>query len=216
MTHALVRAHVPYRAIAEENLTAATSGLAVLILPSIGALSDAAVLAVRTFVQNGGALIATGDTSRFDAQGNPRADYALADVFGAHLSGPPRDRLFGITSTVNGSTRVAQAWMASGRAICGSRPNTPGGFRGHTSPTSATNAARGIRFSPASTRPTFCRTADRLARLRSILAERSSPRSSRGFRSRQLTKCTCASSTRRFPASSSGRSARAASYSSLR
>ena len=113
MTHALIRAHVPYRAIAEENLTAATSGLAVLILPSIGALSDAAVLAVRTFVQNGGSLIATGDTSRFDAQGNPRADYALADVFGAHLSGPPRDRLFGITSTVNGSTRVAQAWMAS-------------------------------------------------------------------------------------------------------
>ena len=113
MTHALIRAHVPYRAIAEENLTAAMSGLAVLILPSIGALSDAAVSAVRTFVQNGGALIATGDTSRFDAQGNPRADYALADVFGAHLSGPPRDRLFGITSTVNGSTRVAQAWMAS-------------------------------------------------------------------------------------------------------
>jgi hypothetical protein len=134
MTHALVRAHVPYRAIAEEQLPTAMSGLVVLILPSIGALSDAAVSAVRTFVQNGGALIATGDTSRFDAQGDPRPDYALADVFGAHMSGPPRDRLFGITSTVNGSTRISEAWMASEQSHLRMSPEYAGRIPGPHKP----------------------------------------------------------------------------------
>jgi len=42
---------------------------------------------VRRFVERGGSLIATGATSLYDNDGLPRADFALADVFGAHMIG---------------------------------------------------------------------------------------------------------------------------------
>jgi hypothetical protein len=63
------------------------AGLAVLILPNVGALSDAQAAMIRRFVQNGGSLVATGDTGRYDAWGDPRPDFALADLFACHAIG---------------------------------------------------------------------------------------------------------------------------------
>jgi hypothetical protein len=63
--------------------------LAVLVLPNVGALSDAQVASIRRFVQRGGGLLATGESSLFNEWGDPRSDFALADLFGAHVIAPP-------------------------------------------------------------------------------------------------------------------------------
>jgi len=46
---------------------------------------------VRRFVERGGALIATGQTSGYDEWGDPRSDFALADLFGVSGGKPVRD-----------------------------------------------------------------------------------------------------------------------------
>jgi hypothetical protein len=89
--HALVRGRIPYLPIHADDIERDGAGLAVLILPNVGALSDAQAASVRRFVRNGGSLIATGDTSLYDEWGEPRPDFALADLFGCHqVAGPPK------------------------------------------------------------------------------------------------------------------------------
>lgn len=61
----------------------------VLVMPNAACLSDKQIKAVDTFVRNGGGLVATLDTSLFDELSNPRKDFGLADVFGAHYLGAP-------------------------------------------------------------------------------------------------------------------------------
>jgi hypothetical protein len=58
-----------------------------LLLPNVGALSDAHVAALRAYVAAGGGLLATGETSLYDAAGDRREDFALAGLFGAHATG---------------------------------------------------------------------------------------------------------------------------------
>src|SRR5438067_888720 len=86
--NALVRARIPYLPVHADNLARDARRFAVLVLPDLAAMSDAQVDAVRRFVAAGGAVIATGDTSRYDEWGDPRpgGDFALADVFGAHAT----------------------------------------------------------------------------------------------------------------------------------
>lgn len=59
------------------------SKLKTLILPNLVCMSEAECAAVRRFVENGGTLIATCDTSLCDAQGHQLENFQLADVFGA-------------------------------------------------------------------------------------------------------------------------------------
>jgi hypothetical protein len=40
---------------------------------------------VRKFVKNGGAVIATGESSLYNEWGDRRSDFALADIFGTHI-----------------------------------------------------------------------------------------------------------------------------------
>ena len=80
--HALVRARIPHVPLHVDQIDVAGRALAVLILPNLGALDDAQLAAIRRFVERGGALIATGQTSLFDQWGDARSDFALADLFG--------------------------------------------------------------------------------------------------------------------------------------
>jgi len=86
--HALVRARIPYVPIHAEDLAGAVGKISLLVLPNVGGLSDRECDTVRAFVRGGGSLFATGATSRYDEWGDPRADYGLADIFGAHAAAP--------------------------------------------------------------------------------------------------------------------------------
>src|SRR5438094_4083859 len=58
-----------------------------LILPNIAALGDAQCEQLRTFVKNGGSLIATYETSLYDEWGVKRKDFGLADLLGVSFKG---------------------------------------------------------------------------------------------------------------------------------
>jgi hypothetical protein len=83
--NALVRARVPYVLVNADHIARDASQLSVLVLPDLGAMTETQLGAVRRFVQNGGHLVATGDTSRYTEWGDPRSDFALADIFGTHV-----------------------------------------------------------------------------------------------------------------------------------
>lgn len=90
VTQALVQAKIPYLPIHIDNIEREADNLSLLILPNIGAMTDLQIEGIRKFVQGGGHLIATGESSLFDQWGNPRTDYALGDLFGAHIAEEPR------------------------------------------------------------------------------------------------------------------------------
>ncbi len=82
--HALVRARIPYLPVHADDIDAQGAGLRVLILPNVGALSDGQAASIRRFVERGGGLVATGMTGLYDEWGDPRSDFALADLFACH------------------------------------------------------------------------------------------------------------------------------------
>jgi hypothetical protein len=88
MTQALLRARIPFLPVHADHIDRDAGQFSVLILPNLGVMTDDQVKSVRKFVNNGGSIIATGETSLFDQFGDPRPDYALGDLFGAHLFEP--------------------------------------------------------------------------------------------------------------------------------
>ena len=58
-----------------------------LLIPNAAYLRDSECEAIREYVRTGGSLLATFETSRYNEWGDPRPDFALADVFGASVSG---------------------------------------------------------------------------------------------------------------------------------
>ena len=88
---ALVEARIPFemvhdRCLDEEHL----APFRTLILPNIAALSDAQCASLRAFVEQGGGLVATYQTSLFDEWGVQRNDFGLASLFGASCAGKVR------------------------------------------------------------------------------------------------------------------------------
>ncbi|MBI3208666.1 MAG: beta-galactosidase trimerization domain-containing protein [Candidatus Solibacter usitatus] len=85
---ALVEARVPFDMVHDRLLDAAHLGAyKTLILPNIAALSDAQCGQLTDFVNNGGNLIATYETSLYNEWGVRRADFGLASLFGASYAG---------------------------------------------------------------------------------------------------------------------------------
>jgi hypothetical protein len=84
---ALVRARIPYLPVHADDLERDAAGLAALILPNIGALSDQQCDAIRRFVARGGSLVSTGESSLYNEWGDARRDFALADLLRAHAGG---------------------------------------------------------------------------------------------------------------------------------
>jgi hypothetical protein len=90
MTQALIRARIPYLPVHADYVDRDAPQFSVLVLPNLGAVTDAQAASVRRFVQRGGGLLATGDTSLFNEWGDPRPDFALGDLFGAQVADPRR------------------------------------------------------------------------------------------------------------------------------
>ena len=87
MMQALIRARIPYLPVHLDHLDKDGATLTLLILPNVAAMSGEQVSSVRRFVERGGSLIATGVTSLYDEWGEPRKDFALADLFLSHIHG---------------------------------------------------------------------------------------------------------------------------------
>ena len=98
--NALVRARIPFIPVNADHIDREAGQLSSLVLPNFGAMTDAQVTSVKRFVEGGGGLFATGETSSYDNYGDPRPDYALGDLFGAHLLKPGRP----ISSVSQGSS----------------------------------------------------------------------------------------------------------------
>ncbi len=87
---ALVRARIPFIPVNADHIDREAGQLSSLILPNFGAMTDDQVASVRRFVDAGGGLFATGESSLYDRYGDSRKDYALGALFGAHVSGQRR------------------------------------------------------------------------------------------------------------------------------
>jgi hypothetical protein len=107
--HVLVRARIPYVPVHVDDIAAVPGNLRLLIFPNIGALSGAQCDSVRRFVQRGGSVFATGDSSLYDEWGDPRPDFALADLFRTHCASPA-PRLPGTPD--RGGRRGSTDWSA--------------------------------------------------------------------------------------------------------
>jgi hypothetical protein len=86
--------HVQHDVVANWNMTAEfLKPYRLVILPNAGCMSDAQVEAVREYVRQGGAVLATAETSLFDENGGTRTDFALGDVFGVKFDETPSNAI---------------------------------------------------------------------------------------------------------------------------
>jgi hypothetical protein len=85
---ALVEARVPFDMVHDHLLDAEhVDRYRTLILPNIAALSTEQCRQLTGFVERGGSLIATYETSLYDEWGVRRKDFGLASLFGASFDG---------------------------------------------------------------------------------------------------------------------------------
>jgi len=96
MYQALVESRVPFDMVNDRLLTPRDlERFRLLILPNTAALSDAQCQQLRAFVDAGGSLIATFETSLYTEDGQQRPDFGLASLFGvsyaSQVEGPLRN-----------------------------------------------------------------------------------------------------------------------------
>jgi hypothetical protein len=120
--YALIEGRYFFDFVHEEKLgLASLKKYSALILPNTALLSDEQCRRIRAYVDAGGSLLATFETSLYTERNQRRADFGLADVFGIHKSGdvtgtngnayyariekphPILDGLFGTTNWIPGA-----------------------------------------------------------------------------------------------------------------
>jgi len=85
---ALVEARIPFEMVHDRCLDAEhLAPFRTLILPNIAALSGDQCASIRGFVERGGGLVATYETSLYDEWGVRRKDFGLASLLGASYGG---------------------------------------------------------------------------------------------------------------------------------
>ncbi|SPF39950.1 conserved exported hypothetical protein [Candidatus Sulfopaludibacter sp. SbA4] len=160
---ALIRARIPYLPVNAGDIDREAPNLAVLILPNTGGLSDEQCAAIRRFVERGGSLIATGDSTRYDEWGDGRTDFALADLLRVR---PICCACMRTASPFAPRNPVAGAAGAGARPrrrtpTCGCIPSFAGASGVPSPAMSRRRPASGIRYSEGSRRPTSSPSAAR-------------------------------------------------------
>jgi hypothetical protein len=88
MYHALVEARVPFEMVHDRLLNPEhVDRYKLLILPNVAALSDEQCRLLREYVERGGSVMATFETSLYDEWGVKRSDFGLTDLFGVSYDG---------------------------------------------------------------------------------------------------------------------------------
>ncbi len=88
MYYALLEGRFVFDFLHEDDLTLdSLKRYSTVLLPNTALLSDEQCRSLRAFVEGGGSLLATFETSLYDESGNPRNEFGLADVFGIQRAG---------------------------------------------------------------------------------------------------------------------------------
>jgi hypothetical protein len=88
MYQALIEARIPFEMVHDRLLEPEhIDKFKLLILPNIAALSDAQCDQLRQYVERGGSLLATHETSLYDQWGLRRQNFGLSELFGAKFNG---------------------------------------------------------------------------------------------------------------------------------
>ena len=83
MYHALIEDRMPFEMVNDRLLDMEhLKPFKLLVLPNIAALSTEQCDQLRKFVEDGGSLVATFETSLYDEAGRRRTNFGLADLFG--------------------------------------------------------------------------------------------------------------------------------------
>jgi len=86
--HALVEARLPFEMVNDLRLDAAhVDRFKLLVLPNVAALSDGQCRRLAEYVDGGGSLLATFETSLYDETGAMRKDFGLAELLGVSYEG---------------------------------------------------------------------------------------------------------------------------------
>ncbi|GHV69009.1 hypothetical protein AGMMS49928_10000 [Spirochaetia bacterium] len=84
----LLENHIQYCFIPDSELSPERlAGIKVLLLPNTAYISDHDLEIIRTYVENGGGLVASKKTALFDEKGNARGDFGLKDLLGISYTG---------------------------------------------------------------------------------------------------------------------------------
>jgi hypothetical protein len=88
MESVLMENHIPYDFIADDQLDRARlRKYDLVILPNVKCMSAAEIELFSDYVNQGGSLMATYETSLYNTDGSPRDNFGLADVFGCNYAG---------------------------------------------------------------------------------------------------------------------------------
>jgi len=107
MYHSLVEDNMPFEMVNDKLMDEGRlKPFKLLILPNIAALSDEQCNQLRTFVKNGGSLLATFETSLYNEEGKQRSDFGLSDLLGVKyegsVEGPMRNSYLRIRKDASG------------------------------------------------------------------------------------------------------------------
>lgn len=88
MYHALLENRIPFEMVNDQYLDQdQLKHFKLLILPNVATLSERQCNQLTAFVENGGSLLATYETSLYDENGSRRQNFGLAELFGASYAG---------------------------------------------------------------------------------------------------------------------------------
>jgi hypothetical protein len=88
MYHALIEARIPFDMVNDRLLdTQNLKNYKLLILPNIAALSDKQCEQLQQFVNDGGSIVSTFETSLYDETGTARKNFGLAELLGIDYDG---------------------------------------------------------------------------------------------------------------------------------
>jgi Hypothetical glycosyl hydrolase 6/Beta-galactosidase trimerisation domain len=118
--HALVEGRIPFDMVYDQLLNADhLDRFKLLILPSISALSGDQCQQFRQFVERGGSVVATFETSLYDETCKKRNDFARADLFGVKYGGKTEPFVKNSYINIEHDTRhpILQGFDNAGRMI---------------------------------------------------------------------------------------------------
>ena len=106
MYHALVEARIPFdlvfdRLLDKEHMDA----YKLLVFPNLTSLSDAQCERVRQYVERGGSVLATFETSLEDEQGVQRPNFGLSELFGVAFNGKVEKQISNSYMAIERATR---------------------------------------------------------------------------------------------------------------